>query len=271
MLADLLAELCGRFPIEGITGHSDIAPGRKTDPGPFFSWGRLRSLLALHGAALADLVEPALQEDGGVCMCWPFPLSRAAGLSGTSSAGGMMFTRVCNPTLRVVGRFARDAGGRARALLLIASLAPMLIWLVSAGHLARPLDAAGWALLCGVLAASAPGRMLRWAAMAQLLLLPLTLAWIGAVAVTGMGPSTASMGSATNGAYKEVLTAARVVLGNRQFQLVAMLSAVLGVVAAWSAWCAPSRSPRLVVLCLSARLAAGFVCRSRCRGVCRLG
>ena len=30
---------------DAITGHSDIAPGRKTDPGPAFSWNQLNQLL----------------------------------------------------------------------------------------------------------------------------------------------------------------------------------------------------------------------------------
>ena len=33
--------LCGSYPIKHIVGHSDIAPDRKTDPGPYFDWKKL--------------------------------------------------------------------------------------------------------------------------------------------------------------------------------------------------------------------------------------
>jgi AmpD protein len=45
-LAHLTRDLCARYSIQDIAGHSDIAPGRKTDPGPFFDWVRYRSLIA---------------------------------------------------------------------------------------------------------------------------------------------------------------------------------------------------------------------------------
>lgn len=41
VLKRLIPILCERFPIEAITGHADIAPGRKTDPGPHFDWSQL--------------------------------------------------------------------------------------------------------------------------------------------------------------------------------------------------------------------------------------
>ena len=46
MLARLIRALKRAFPIEDIAGHSDIAPGRKTDPGAAFDWARLHRLLA---------------------------------------------------------------------------------------------------------------------------------------------------------------------------------------------------------------------------------
>ncbi|PKO82795.1 MAG: 1,6-anhydro-N-acetylmuramyl-L-alanine amidase AmpD [Betaproteobacteria bacterium HGW-Betaproteobacteria-11] len=40
-LAALVTDLRRRYAIEAIVGHSDIAPLRKTDPGPLFDWSRL--------------------------------------------------------------------------------------------------------------------------------------------------------------------------------------------------------------------------------------
>ena len=34
----LTEAIVSRYPIRAVVGHSDIAPGRKTDPGPFFRW-----------------------------------------------------------------------------------------------------------------------------------------------------------------------------------------------------------------------------------------
>ena len=40
-LLPLLHALVRRYPITAVTGHQDIAPARKTDPGHFFDWNRL--------------------------------------------------------------------------------------------------------------------------------------------------------------------------------------------------------------------------------------
>lgn len=48
-LALLTRALRRRYPIRDIAGHRDIAPKRKTDPGPAFDWPRYRKLIAQKG------------------------------------------------------------------------------------------------------------------------------------------------------------------------------------------------------------------------------
>ena len=53
-LAELIAALLAGYPSlrrEAIAGHSEISPGRKTDPGPSFDWARLRASLDRRLAA----------------------------------------------------------------------------------------------------------------------------------------------------------------------------------------------------------------------------
>jgi N-acetyl-anhydromuramoyl-L-alanine amidase len=57
-LAQLVRVIVKRYPIDALAGHSDIAPGRKTDPGPHFDWLRLR-----HDSALPPSFFPFQSND----------------------------------------------------------------------------------------------------------------------------------------------------------------------------------------------------------------
>jgi AmpD protein len=43
-LAGLIEALKARYPVVNVTGHCDIAPGRKTDPGAAFDWSRINNV-----------------------------------------------------------------------------------------------------------------------------------------------------------------------------------------------------------------------------------
>ena len=47
----VLRRLAVLHPLRYIAGHSDVSPGRKTDPGPFFRWDQLAPVLATIGVS----------------------------------------------------------------------------------------------------------------------------------------------------------------------------------------------------------------------------
>lgn len=50
--------LLTRYRLRAMVGHSDIAPGRKSDPGPHFDWSRCRDALAGTGLSFPSLSSP---------------------------------------------------------------------------------------------------------------------------------------------------------------------------------------------------------------------
>jgi N-acetyl-anhydromuramoyl-L-alanine amidase len=59
VLADVLAQVAGRYGMPDVAGHEHVAPGRKHDPGAGFNWPRLMTTLGWPPRCFpADLVPP---------------------------------------------------------------------------------------------------------------------------------------------------------------------------------------------------------------------
>ena len=61
----VIAALQTAYPIRAVRGHTDIAPGRKTDPGPYFDWRRVEFA---SGVPYSDLI-PALNFSRNIALC----------------------------------------------------------------------------------------------------------------------------------------------------------------------------------------------------------
>ncbi len=62
-LGKVLRALVRAYPIRAVTGHEFIAPGRKSDPGPFMDWSRIRALLPARVRIVTSPQTPAAKAD----------------------------------------------------------------------------------------------------------------------------------------------------------------------------------------------------------------
>ena len=130
-----------------------------------------------------------------------------------------------------------------RMAVLVCSLAPMSVWLLSGHQLAHPWQTVAWGLLCAVLAATTPARYLRLTLVLQTLAFPLTVGWIGVIAVTGYGPSSAEFQAATSGPIHEVWIAIQLACTQVAFIVTVTFTFWTLAWAWWANWsgCQPTR------------------------------
>jgi glucan phosphoethanolaminetransferase (alkaline phosphatase superfamily) len=139
----------------------------------------------------------------------------------------------------------------ARFALFISSLMPMSVWVLTGHPIAHPWQVWGWSLLCGVLGATAPARFFKPLVLLQICALPLTLGWIGAIAVTGFGPSNAAFEAAQYGPLHEFKIALNLALNHWSFILAGIMCCCSLIATSYLTWRkAPPRSSKFDLIFL---------------------
>lgn len=116
-----------------------------------------------------------------------------------------------------------------RLAIFAAGIAPMSVWPLSGARLAHPLEVSAWAAAYALFFCLAPGRGIKIVAWLQIVLLPMTLAWAGTIAVTGSGPSEVLLSAAIGSSSGEIFQSATMAIGKASFLASAAISAFAGV------------------------------------------
>jgi len=104
-----------------------------------------------------------------------------------------------------------------RLALFAAGIAPMSVWPLSGARLAHPLEVSAWAAAYALFFCLAPGRGAKIVAWLLMVLLPMTLVWVGTIAVTGSGPSEVLLSAAIGSSSGEIFQSARMAIGTASF------------------------------------------------------
>ena len=67
----LINVLLARYPIVAVQGHEHIAPGRKSDPGPYFDWSKIQEKSNVQAATLVSANRPRTAASELSKVKWP--------------------------------------------------------------------------------------------------------------------------------------------------------------------------------------------------------